>query len=122
MRVDNQTYLFLGDVDPNLINGTVNSTIITVGPSSTIIGGLAGPMEVNLTFLNPIEVRFRSFVNFQRLHTHHLKPQDWVKQSIPFSYMSFTAKSSDNSSHYVQVYSDISGGTCNHSPKPVVSP
>jgi len=64
VRVDNQTYLFLGDVDPNLINGTVNSTNIMVRPSSTILSGLAGPMRVNLTFLNPIEVRSRSFVKF----------------------------------------------------------
>ena len=64
VRVDNLTYLFLGDVDPNLINGTVNSTNFMVGPSSTILGGQAGPMQVNLTFLNPIEVRFHSFVNF----------------------------------------------------------
>jgi hypothetical protein len=63
VRVDNLTYLFLGDVDPNLINGTVNSTYFMVGPSSTILMGQAGPMEVNLTFLNPIEVRFHSFVN-----------------------------------------------------------
>ncbi|KAI0278703.1 hypothetical protein BGY98DRAFT_505082 [Russula aff. rugulosa BPL654] len=91
VRVDDQTYSFLGDVDPNLINGTVNPNIIFVGPSSSILTGVAGPMEVNLTFLNPIE------------------PQDLVKQSIPFSYMSFTAKSTNGSSHHVQVYSDVSG-------------
>ncbi|KAF8497617.1 hypothetical protein F5888DRAFT_1613412 [Russula emetica] len=91
VRVDNLTYSFIGDVDPNLVNGTVNATSFTVSPSTTILRGVAGPVEVNLTFLNPIE------------------PQDWVKQSIPFSYMSFTAKPSDSANHYVQVYSDISG-------------
>lgn len=60
VRVDDQTYSFLGDVDPNLINGTVNPNIIFIGPSSSILTGVAGPMEVNLTFLNPIEVRFHS--------------------------------------------------------------
>ncbi len=55
------------------------------------------------------------------LHTHHLKPQDWVKQSIPFSYMAFTANSLDGASHAVQVYSDVSGGTRNPSPEPMVS-
>jgi len=69
VRVDNnQTYSILGDVDPNLINGTVNGTRILAGPSSTILSGQAGPLQVNLTFLNPIEVRsrssFHSFVNF----------------------------------------------------------
>ena len=73
-------------------------------------------MQINLTFLNPIEVRFHSFCYFQCLHTYHAKPQDWVKQSIPFSYMYLTANSADNASHAVQVYSDISGGTCNPFP------
>ena len=57
----------------------------------------------------------------QCLHTHHLKPQDWVKQSIPFSYLAFTANSSDGTHHAVQVYSDVSGGTSNRPSKPVVS-
>ncbi|KAH9023971.1 hypothetical protein EDB85DRAFT_294337 [Lactarius pseudohatsudake] len=50
----------------------------------------AGPMQINLTFLNPIE------------------PKDWVKQSIPLSYLSLTAKSLDGAAHAVQVYSDLS--------------
>jgi hypothetical protein len=62
VRVDNLTYLFLGDVDPNLINGTVNETNVMASPSSTILTGQAGPMQVSLTFLNPIEVRFHSSV------------------------------------------------------------
>ena len=36
--------------------------------------------------------------------------------------MSFTANTLDSASHHVQVYSDVSGGTRSHSPKPVVSP
>ncbi|KAH9164532.1 hypothetical protein EDB89DRAFT_415428 [Lactarius sanguifluus] len=48
-------------------------------------------MQVNLTFLNPIE------------------PGDWVKQSIPFSYLALSAKSLDGAVHAVQVYSDVSG-------------
>ena len=41
-----------------------------------------------------------------------------IRQSIPFSYMSFTAKSLDGANHAVQVYSDVSGRTCNSSSKP----
>ena len=51
---------------------------------------------------------------------HDLKPGDMIRQSIPFSYMSFTAKSLDGASHAVQVYSDVGGRTCNSSLKPVV--
>ena len=65
---------------------------------------------------------FSPFCSFQCLHTHHLKPQDWVKQSIPFSYMAFTANSLDGTSHAVQVYSDVSGGTCSLSLQSVFAP
>ena len=64
VRVDDLTYLFMGNVDPNLINGTVYTSFVAVGPSSTILGGEGGPMQMNLTFLNPIEVRFHNFVDF----------------------------------------------------------
>ncbi|KAF8491814.1 hypothetical protein F5888DRAFT_1613303 [Russula emetica] len=91
VRVDGLTYSFLGDVLSNLYNGTVNFTSIAITPTQTAVTARAGPMQVNLTFLNPIE------------------PGDWVKQSIPFSYLAFTANSLDGASHDVQVYSDISG-------------
>ena len=64
VRVDGLTYSFLGDVAPGLRNGTVNSTSITITPTQTVVAAQAGPMQVNLTFLNPIEVRFRSYVSF----------------------------------------------------------
>ncbi|KAI0278710.1 hypothetical protein BGY98DRAFT_1186437 [Russula aff. rugulosa BPL654] len=91
VRVDGLTYSFLGAVLPDLYNFTVNSTSIAITPTQTVVTARAGPMQVNLTFLNPIE------------------PQDWVKQSIPFSYLAFTATSTDGQSHAVQVYSDVSG-------------
>ena len=37
------------------------------------------------------------------------QPDDLVKQSIPFSYMTLSAASTDGIAHSVQVYSDISG-------------
>ena len=52
----------------------------------------------------------------------HIQTDDWVKQSIPFSYMSFTAKSLDGASHAVQVYSDVSGGTPDRPEKPAIPP
>jgi hypothetical protein len=110
VRVDGITYSFLGG-ETLVVNGTVNSTNIVVTPTKTMVTAQAGPMQVNLTFLNPIEVRFHSSVNFNVLHMHHPKPGDWVKQSIPFSYMAFTANSLDGANHTVQVYSDVSGGT-----------
>ncbi|KAI0267487.1 hypothetical protein BC834DRAFT_822335, partial [Gloeopeniophorella convolvens] len=89
VRVDGLTYSFLGNVPS--VNATVNLTNTLVTPTQTVVTAVAGPMQVNLTFLNPIE------------------PGDFVKQSIPFSYMSLTAKSLDGNTHSVQVYSDVSG-------------
>jgi hypothetical protein len=71
VRVDGLTYSFLGDVDPNLVNGTVNlnSTFFAIGPTHTVLSGHAGPMQVNLTFLNPIEVCCHSFVTSMSTYT-----------------------------------------------------
>ena len=64
VRVDGLTYFFLGDVPPIFVNGTVNlnRTYFSIGTASTQIVGIAGPMEVILRFLNPIEARCHSFV------------------------------------------------------------
>ena len=94
-----------------MANGTTNLTDIVFTPTQTVIISQVGPMQVNLTFLNPIEVRLDSFVCFKHTHTHHLKPGDWIKQSTPFSYIAFTAKSLDGSAHDVQLYTDVTGGT-----------
>ena len=68
VRVDGLTYSFLGDVDPNLVNGIINlnsnSTFFAIGPTYTQLSGHAGPMQVILRFLNPIEVCCRSFCYF----------------------------------------------------------
>ncbi|KAH9000737.1 hypothetical protein EDB86DRAFT_2802105 [Lactarius hatsudake] len=94
VRIDGSTYSFLGGFPGNTgtsVNATVNITETVITPTQTVVSARAGPMEFNLTFLNPIE------------------PGDWVKQSIPFSYLALTAKSLDGAVHNVQVYSDISG-------------
>ncbi|KAF8263272.1 hypothetical protein EI94DRAFT_1704113 [Lactarius quietus] len=73
------------------VNGSVNLTNVVISPTQTKLTANAGPMQCNLTFLNPIE------------------PGDWVKQSIPFSYLSLSVESLDGAAHAVQVYSDVSG-------------
>ena len=65
VRVDGLTYSFLGAVLPSVINGTtVNLTSHIITPTQTVVTGQAGPMQVNLTFLNPIEVRIHPIVTF----------------------------------------------------------
>ncbi|KAF8273676.1 hypothetical protein EI94DRAFT_1167505 [Lactarius quietus] len=91
VRIDGLTYSVLGDEPTTSLNGTANVTDTVITPTQTVVTAQAGPMQVNLTFLNPIE------------------PSDWIKQSIPFSYLALSAKSLDGAAHNVQVYSDVSG-------------
>ncbi|KAI1785602.1 hypothetical protein LXA43DRAFT_1065747 [Ganoderma leucocontextum] len=83
IRVNGTTYRWMGN-DPAGI--AANVTNIQITPTRSIFVIQAGPMNITVTFLSPIE------------------PDDWVKQSIPFSYVSVEAQSLD---YPVQVYSDI---------------
>ena len=84
---------------------------VTVTPTQTIVAAEAWDFQVNLTFLNPIEVCLYPSFYFKHRHMRLPKPRDWVKQSIPFSYIAFTAKSLKGNARHLQVYTDVSGGT-----------
>jgi len=56
VRVDDVTYSVMGDERAS-VNGTANLTDIVITPTQTVVTSQVGPMQVNLTFLNPIEVR-----------------------------------------------------------------
>ncbi|KAE9404337.1 DUF1793-domain-containing protein, partial [Gymnopus androsaceus JB14] len=88
-RIDGVDWQWMGEGDLHCWNSsTLLSSEIT--PTSTKFSVIAGSILLNLTFLSPIE------------------PSDWVKQSLPFIYLSLEATSIDRQSHDVQVYSDIS--------------
>jgi hypothetical protein len=70
-------------------------------------------MQVNVTALNPVEVRFQPSNTVSSAPTYAPLQGDWVKQSIPFSYISLSATSLDNAAHTMQVYSDISASAKN---------
>ncbi|GJE95238.1 DUF5127 and DUF4965 domain-containing protein [Phanerochaete sordida] len=89
IRVDNVTYGWLeGGGNPN---GELLATLrnVQVTPTRTIVQMVAGPVDFNVTFLSPIE------------------PNDPVKQSFPFTYISIIVESNDKARHEVQLYSDI---------------
>ena len=71
IRVDNITYSFIGDA--GLVNGSVNLTNVVISPTQTKLTAKAGPMQCNLTFLNPIEVQTKScgrkFIFCSRFHS-----------------------------------------------------
>ncbi|TFK89099.1 DUF1793-domain-containing protein [Polyporus arcularius HHB13444] len=89
IRVDQTTYVWMGQ--DGIGNGSAVVTDVQITPTRSIFVMQAGPMNLTINFLSPIE------------------PSDWVKQSFPFSYISLEAASLDGASHSVQVYSDISG-------------
>ncbi|KAF7794747.1 hypothetical protein EIP86_005885 [Pleurotus ostreatoroseus] len=86
-----RTFTWLGD--PNDVSGLNRSVLtnIEITPTRTIMNMTAGPLDLSITFLSPIE------------------PDNPVLQSLPFTYMSLEATSNDGQSHEVQVYSDITG-------------
>ncbi|KAI0727370.1 hypothetical protein C8Q72DRAFT_463133 [Fomitopsis betulina] len=93
IRVDGSIYRFFGNNHDmfGAVGGVgCNVTYTEVTPTRTIQTVQAGPINVTLLFLSPIE------------------PSDWVKQSMPFSYLAVDFASTDGKEHSVQIYSDIS--------------
>ncbi|KAJ3539023.1 hypothetical protein NM688_g6428 [Phlebia brevispora] len=94
IRVDgdgNKTFMWLGDTDQptGLHRGILTNIQIT--PTRTIMNLTAGPLNLIVTFLSPIE------------------PSNPALQSLPFSYLSLDITSNDGQAHAVQVYTDITG-------------
>ncbi|KAK7470511.1 hypothetical protein VKT23_001937 [Stygiomarasmius scandens] len=89
VNVDGTSFLFLGDpAVPNASFQRATQTSFTFTSTQSIFVLSAGPVELTVTFLSP--------------------PSDLLKQSIPFAYMSVSARSTDGAAHTVQIYSDIS--------------
>lgn len=91
VKVDGQAYSFLGApvVSGASFNKAVQKSSHFTATQSVFVLS-AGPVDLTVTFLSPVE------------------PTDLVRQSIPFSYMAVSARSTDGGTHSVQVYSDIS--------------
>ncbi|KAB5594674.1 hypothetical protein CTheo_1821 [Ceratobasidium theobromae] len=89
VRVDGQVYTFLGL--PNIAGATqaTQKKMQFTATKSTFVLS-AGPVDLTVQFLSPVE------------------PTDYLRQSLPFSYMTLTAKSTDGAAHSVQFYTDIS--------------
>jgi len=61
LRVDGYTYSFFGNASTSPVVGggalyEMENAMVTVTPTQTIVSAEAWDMQVNLTFLNPIEV------------------------------------------------------------------
>lgn len=81
-----------------------------ITPTRTILNVTAGPLDLTLTFLSPIEVCARRMKCLVKLTILAIQPADPVLQSLPFSYLTLEASSNDGLQHQVQVYTDIDTG------------
>ncbi|KAF8300411.1 DUF1793-domain-containing protein [Clavulina sp. PMI_390] len=90
VRVDGTTYTILGA--PSVSGATLaTQTSLKITSTTSTFVLTAGPVTVTATFLSPIE------------------PTDFLRGSLPFSYLSITTKATDGNSHLIQVYADTSG-------------
>ncbi|TCD64701.1 hypothetical protein EIP91_003775 [Steccherinum ochraceum] len=89
IKVDGKAYAFMGSAGGVTSEKAVQKSFQFTSTQSTFVL-TAGPVDLTVTFLSPVE------------------PDDLVKQSFPFSYMSMTVASNDGASHFAKVYTDIS--------------
>ena len=106
VRIDsNTTVKWLGQ---DSFNHTVLSNI-QLTPTKTIFSLTAGPIDLTVTFLSPIEVGIASYEQTYILNPF-LAQMDLVLQSLPLAYVALVVSSNDGQPHDVQVYLDMTGG------------
>lgn len=108
IRVDGRLYGLLGTGGGN--ETTIQATFIT--PTQTTFTLRTGPVDLNLTFLSPIEVSQLESLIVVLLNQE--QPSDWARQSLPFSYLSIDVTSRDGSAHSIQVYAHVTAGATGH--------
>jgi Domain of unknown function (DUF5127)/Domain of unknown function (DUF4965) len=94
IRVDGTTYEWMGAASGGgspPVSHVAKQNSVTTTPTQTVFSLTAGPVNISVTFLSPVEYN------------------DIQRQSIPLSLVFVTAESNDGKSHAVQVYSDITG-------------
>ena len=93
MTVDGTSYEYLGTGSSNLptLPNLKPAVPLTVSYDSQYSNFTfsAGPMEITASFLSSV------------------LPKDLCRTSIPLSYLTTSIRSTDNSSHSVQLYSDV---------------
>ena len=89
VRIDNQTFRFLGGNDREL--DALKETRRSITPTHTIVTLEGGGIELTLTFMEAA------------------LPQDLERMARPVTYLTWTAKSSDGRPHQVTLYLDADG-------------
>ena len=89
IRVDGQTYTWMGAPGPQSVTQKAFSYTAT---SSQFTMDVGGKVEMNITFTSPVT------------------PDDMRRQSLLFSYLEARVYAIDGAKHSVQLYTDISAG------------
>jgi hypothetical protein len=91
IRIDNVTYQWLGDGFGNLVRAGKNANQLSMTYTSTrsIFTFEADGVHFNVTFMTPVW------------------PNDYLRQSIPLSYMHFQLDPSSSTNRSVQLFTDI---------------
>lgn len=89
VSIDGSAYVFLGA--PAGVPRTMTQASLQVTPTQSIYTFDGGGVRVTLDFLSPVDAA------------------DMKRLSIPLSYMTASAKSSDGKTHTVKLYFDVSG-------------
>lgn len=89
IRVDGHAYTWMGLPGSKTVNQTAYEYTST---KSIFTMNVENKLEMNITFLSPIT------------------PDDYIRQSLVFSYLNVEVSSLDGQEHDVQIYADISAG------------
>jgi hypothetical protein len=91
IRVDNATYNWLGATSQSTVY--VKQTAFEYTSTRSIFTlNVADCVEMKVTFLSSVT------------------PDDFMRSSLPFSYLDVSVSSTDGNSHDIQLYTDISAG------------
>ena len=106
--VDGDMYQIVGWAS-TVVNNTNVATLNAVEftATRTSFSMTAGPMDINASFINPLEVRLYLVPEVYMSLTRSFKPSDLVRQSMPFTYFTMTAASNDGNAHDLRLYSDV---------------
>ncbi|KAH9957083.1 hypothetical protein BC827DRAFT_1227395 [Russula dissimulans] len=90
LRIDGVTHSIFG---PFALANQTEAIGSSVTPTRTIFTLEVPPVEISVTFFSPIE------------------PGDWVRQSIPFTYLSLNLNVTDGEAHDIQCYVHMQSGS-----------
>ncbi|KAL5519684.1 hypothetical protein ACEPAH_1367 [Sanghuangporus vaninii] len=93
VSVDEQAYRISGAIDVANVT-TANQTTVEFTSTRTSFLFATGGMQINATFFGPVQFSVAL---------------DLVRQSLPFSYLTMSAKSVHETTHNLRMYSDIPG-------------